>query len=470
MVARPVRSAAFLEDAEVSGTTPPLAADLDAVEQGWDNADEGLVRRIREKVAQGLSGHQADRERQGLSRMDRRDEEELAVSLINDQLRLFAKDQLNQGRPPPSARTEAAVRKATIDLLFGLAALQPHLERDDVINLHAEGGQPVWLDLVDGRTIRGAPIARHGDDLIEFVRELGRRVGISERRFDPDRYRINLQLPDGSRLFAVGWVTRQPHVFIRRHRYLDVGLSDLPASMSPLLAAFLSAVVRARSNLLIAGGMADGKTTLLRALAAEIDPGERIVTIESDYELALDRFPHRHREVVAMEAREANIEGVGQVTCAQLVRDAMRTSSQRVIVGEVLGDEVVPMLNAMNSGSKGSMCTLHANSSGEVFDKLALLAAQAPQRLDFTTSYALAANAVDFTIFVARAADGTRVVSSVREVSGFEEGRPLANELFGANREGHALPTGTPVSDRRRAALADAGFDPAWLAHAAGRL
>ncbi|MDQ6944822.1 MAG: CpaF/VirB11 family protein [Actinomycetota bacterium] len=432
-------------------------------EQGWDEVDEGLVRRIREKVARGLSERHAERERDGLDRINRRDEEQLAVSLINEQLREHAKDQLNQGRPPPSTADEAAVRKATVDLLFGLAALQPHLERADVINLHAEGGQPVWLDLVDGRTVRGAPIARHGDDLIEFVRELGRRVGISERRFDPDRYRINLQLPDGSRLFALGWVTREPHVFIRRHRYLDVGLGDLPATMSPLLETFLAAIVGARMNLLIAGGMADGKTTLLRALASEMDPGERIVTIESDYELALDRFPQRHREVVAMEAREANIEGVGQVTCAQLVRDAMRTSSQRVIVGEVLGDEVVPMLNAMNSGSKGSMCTLHANSSSEVFDKLALLAAQAPQRLDFPTTYALAANAVDFTIFVSRSAQGDRVVSSVREVAGFEEGRPLANELFAPNSEGHAVPTGVPVSDRRRRSLASAGFDPSWL-------
>jgi len=446
--------------------TPDPAVGTD--DQSWPAADEGLVRAIREKVARGLSERQAERELRGEARIGRRDEEELAVSLINEQLRLYAKDQLNQGRPPPGSQDEAAVRKATIDLLFGLATLQPHLERPDVINLHAEGGQPVWLDLVDGRTVRGAPLARDGEELIDFVRELGRRVGISERRFDPDRYRINLQLPDGSRLFAVGWVTREPHVFIRRHRYLDVALADLPATMSPLLERFLASLVKARMNLLIAGGMADGKTTLLRALAAEMDPGERLVTIESDYELALDRFPLRHREVVAMEAREANIEGVGQVTCAQLVRDAMRTSSQRVIVGEVLGDEVVPMLNAMNSGSLGSMCTLHANSSGEVFDKLALLAAQAPQRLDFPTTYALAANAVDFTIFVSRSAHGARVVSSVREVTGFADGRPLANELFAPDHDGHALPTGIPISDRRRRCLSECGFDPAWLAQALG--
>jgi hypothetical protein len=112
-------------------------------------------------------------------------------------------------------------------------------------------------------------------------------------------------------------------------------------------------------NLLISGGMGDGKTTLLRALASDIPAAERLVTVESDYELALDRFSDRHHEVVALEAREASVEDVGRISCADLVRWAMRMSADRVIVGEVLGDEIVPMLNAMNSGAAGSMCTLH---------------------------------------------------------------------------------------------------------------
>jgi Flp pilus assembly CpaF family ATPase len=281
--------------------------------------------------------------------------------------------------------------------------------------------------------VRGGSIARNGDELIEFIRELGRRVGISERRFDPDHYRINLQLPDGSRLFAIGWVTRDPHLFIRRHHYLDVGLGDLPNSMSPMVRQFLAALVRAKHHVVIAGGQGDGKTTLLRAMAAEMDPGERIVTIETDFELGLDRLPHRHHEVIAMEAREANVEGVGQVTCAQLVRDAMRTSSRRVIVGEVLGDEVVPMLNAMNSGAKGSLCSLHADSSAEVFNKLA-----------------------------------HPVVASIREVSGFDGERPLTNEIFASDPDWHAFPTGVPLSDSRAGAISEAGFDPRWLASGGG--
>jgi pilus assembly protein CpaF len=167
--------------------------------------------------------------------------------------------------------------------------------------------------------------------------------------------------------------------------------------------------------------------------------------------------------VVAMEARETNIEGVGQVTCANLVRDAMRTNSRRVIVGEVLGDEVVPMLLAMNSGAKGSLCTVHADSSDDVFEKLATLASLSPQRLDHSTTARLAAKALDFIVFVERDSKNTpAVVSSIREVTGFD-GQPLTNELFAARADRHAWPAGVPVSDRRMTALREHGFDPAWL-------
>jgi Flp pilus assembly CpaF family ATPase len=222
-------------------------------------------------------------------------------------------------------------------------------------------------------------------------------------------------------------------------------------------------MVKAGFCVIIAGGQGDGKTTLLRAMAASMDPAERVTTIETDLELGLDRLPHRHHEVVAMEAREANIEGVGQVTCAQLVRDAMRTNSRRVLVGEVLGDEVVPMLLAMNSGAKGSLCTVHADSSDDVFEKLGTLAALSPQHLDHATTSRLAAKAVDFIVFVERDPNGVPVVvTSIREVTGFD-GQPLTNELFAPGPDGHAWPTGVPISDRRKDAVAAAGFDPAWL-------
>jgi Flp pilus assembly CpaF family ATPase len=432
------------------------------------SVDETLVRRLRSKVARQLADTQQERERQGELRLPESDEHALGTKLINEALERHAHERITRGTSPLTAEDEQAVEQAVFNLLFGLGRLQDHLDRVDVVNIHAAGAQPVWLDLTDGRTIRGSSVADSDEELVEFIRDLGRRVGLSERLFDPAHPRINLQLPDGSRLFAIGWVCQETHLFLRLHRLLDVTLDELVerSTLSPMVRAFLGAAVRARANLLICGGMGDGKTTLLRALAADIAPEERLVTVESDYELALDRFPQRHHEVVALEAREANVEDVGRITCADLVRWAMRMNARRVIVGEVLGDEVVPMLNAMNSGASGSMCTLHANSSAEVFNKLALLAAQSPERLEFRHTFALAADAVNFTIFLRRDGGGHRVVSSIREVTGANETAVVTNELFAPDRDGRAVPTGTVLSERTRHRLREHGFEAAWLARA----
>ena len=456
-----------MEEEPVSGNGKPIVGLLDGVgfDQPWGDVDETVVDAVRDAVSDELSNRQAGRAEQGLPRLGRSDEQQLAARLIADELRRLARRRLDQGRTPPLEAEEAAITKAVNDLLFEMGRLQPYLERPDVKNIHVQGAKEVWLELLDGRTERAAPIARTNDELIEWIRDLGRRVGLSERRFDPDRYRINLQLADGSRLFAVAWVTGEPHLFVRRHHFIDVCLDDLHQN-SPLVRAFLAALVQAGFCVIVAGGQGDGKTTLVRAMTAAMDPGERITTIETDLELGLDRLPQRHHEVVAMEAREANIEGVGQVTCAQLVRDAMRTNSRRVIVGEVLGDEVVPMLQAMNSGAKGSLCTIHADSSDDVFEKLAILAALSPQRVDPATTARLAAKAIDFIVFVERDDSGVpAVVSSIREVTGFDD-QPLTNELFTAiGVDPHAVPTGVPISDSRKVAIAAAGFDPAWLVH-----
>ena len=460
------RSSESLVSASVRGVDLDTGGGSGSSGVSPDGTNEALVRRLRTKVARQLADVQLDRERRGQDRLTELDEQELAHKLINDAFEGHAHTLITQGLAPLSASEEQAQHLAVFNLLFGLARLQDHLSRPDVVNIHAAGAQPVWLDLTDGQTIRGPAVADSDDELVEFIRDLGRRVGLSERLFDPAHPRINLQLPDGSRLFAIAWVCQPPHLFLRLHRLLDVTLDQLVdrGSMSPLVRTFLGAAVGARANLLICGGMGDGKTTLLRALAADIAPEERLVTVESDYELALDRFPGRHHEVVALEAREANVEDVGRITCADLVRWAMRMNARRVIVGEVLGDEVVPMLNAMNSGAAGSMCTLHANSSAEVFNKLALLAAQSRERLEFRHTFALAADAVNFTIFLRRDRTGNRVISSVREVTGATDTAVATNELFAPDGRGRAVPTGTVLSERTRHQMREHGFDPTWLA------
>jgi len=415
--------------------------------------DPSLVARIRSEVADALSNKAPN----GLARRDR---EALANELVARALERLARERLAKAEMPLRVEVEAALAASVRAELFGLGRLEPLLTDPSITDIHVVGCESVLLDLADGSKSEAPPVARTDDELIDLIRAVGRNEGIAERRFDFAHPQLNQQLRDGSRLFAVAWVTRRPHLFIRRHRLLDVTIKDL-ISLSTLteeLAAFLTATVRARRNILVAGGMGSGKTTLLRALLAEVDPHERIVTVETDYELALDRFPDRHNDLIALEAREANVEGAGAVNCADLVRWAMRMAASRLAVGEVLGSEVIPMLNAMHSGASGSMCTVHANSSADALAKLALLAIQAPEHLDIAHTYALAAQALDLVIFLARDGQGRRIVQSVREVTGFDGGQVATNEIWAPGPDGIARRSAVPLTETLRIACGKAGY------------
>ncbi|MGH9267831.1 MAG: CpaF family protein [Acidimicrobiales bacterium] len=261
-----------------------------------------------------------------------------------------------------------------------------------------------------------------------------------------------------------GTVTARPCVSVRRHRYLKVTLDDLVGlgTLDVAVREFCAAAVRARLNLVVCGGTGVGKTTTLRALAAEIESFERLVTIEDSFELGLDRYPELHPNVVALQAREPNVEGEGEVGLAELVRWALRMSPDRVIVGEVRGDEVLPMLNAMSMGTDGSMCTLHAGSSRGAFGKLATYAIQAPERLPVEATNLLVANAVDLVMFLAQDAAGNRFVSSVREVVDAEGHLVISNEVFRPGCDARAVP-GAPLRAETADRLEAEGFDLSLL-------
>ena len=248
-----------------------------------------------------------------------------------------------------------------LDALFGMGQLQSLIDDPDVENIDINGCDRVWATFADGSKRMMPAVADSDEELIELVRFAASRFGLSERRFDLARPELDLRLPDGSRLSALMAVTARPAVSIRRHRFSDLSLSDLHemGSIDHGLESLLRSAVLARRNIVVSGAMNSGKTTLLRALASEIPPRERLVTIEQAFELGLDTPPHRHPDMVALEARQANMEGAGMVSVADLVRHALRMNADRVIVGEVLGDEVLPMLNAMSQGRSGSMCTIH---------------------------------------------------------------------------------------------------------------
>jgi Flp pilus assembly CpaF family ATPase len=345
----------------------------------------------------------------------------------------------------------------------GLAGIQPYLDDPDVTDIHIRGHDSVWLKLRDGTRRPADPVAASDEELVELVRVIAARMGRSERRFDAANPELNIQLPDGSRLFATMEVSSRPSVVIRRHWFELSWLNELleRGMIDRALKSFLSAAVRARRNIIIAGGTGTGKTTLLRALLNEVPRLERLVTIEDAYELAIDRFEDRHPDYDMLQSRPPNIEGHGEVTMLDLTRMALRMDPDRVVVGEVRGAEAFPMLMAMSQGNNGSMCTLHADSTRAVFPKLAAYVAMADTRLPIETVNLLVSTAVHFVIYIDQI-DGVRRVTSVREVIDADGALVVSNEVFRPGPIGGAVP-GYPLRDATIALLDANGFDASLL-------
>jgi len=431
-------------------------------------APPDVVAQVRSEVLARLEEHRHAQRDLGRP-VSTTDEEALGQQLISDALESVASDSLAAGRDILSVSEEDEIARSVFDALFRLHRLQRLLDDPTVENVNANGCDNVFVRYSDGRREQVDPIADSDEELIDLLRMAAARLGIGERRFDLGSPRLSLPLPDGSRLFGVMAVTARPSVSIRRHRYLKITPDDLVGmgTLDVALREFVGAAMRARKSCVICGGTGAGKTTLLRAMAADIPAWERLITIEDSLELGLDRYPDLHPDVVALEAREPNIEGQGGVSLAELVRWALRMSPDRVIVGEARGEEVLALLNAMSQGTDGSMTTLHASSSRGAFSKLATYAIQAPERLPLEATNLLVANAVDFVIFLAQDADGSRFVSSVREVVDAEGPMVVSNEVFRPGSDRRAVP-GVQFRSETLEQLDATGFDPGLLDRPSG--
>jgi pilus assembly protein CpaF len=433
--------------------------------------DQALVRRLRQEVADRVSRRHQEDEDAGREPLGPEDQREYARQLIHQVLERYAEDRIAAGVPPLDAQTEDELAQAVHALLFGMGRLQPYLDDDMVENVNANGCDRVWVKYADGSKRMVPPIASSDAELVEQIRTIAARMGLNERRFDTGNPQLDLQLPDGSRLSAVMSVSARPVLSIRRHRYARLTLDDLVdlGTIDVQLRWLLGAAVRARKNIIVAGGTNAGKTTMLRALASEIPSQERLVTIENSLELGLDSDLEAHPDVVALEAREANTEGEGAITMAQLVRRGLRMDPSRVIVGEVLGEEVLSMLEAMSQGNDGSMCTIHANSSEAVFRRIATYAIKSAERLPVEATNLLVAGAIDFVVFIAQRDETAmggrhhRYVSSVREILDADGHMVISNEVFQPGPDGRAVP-GAPV--RCTEDLARHGYDPAMASRA----
>ena len=358
--------------------------------------------------------------------------EELARSAFDQ----VAGQMIQQGMAALSAETEALVLRHVLASQLGLGRLQLLLDDDSIENIDINGCDTVWVKRADGTKEQVDPVTDSDEELVELVQRAARAHHTGgERRIDAAKPLVDLHLTGGHRLSAMIEVSNRPCVSIRRHRVVDPTLEDdFAGSMSDEALRFLLAAVPARFNIIVAGGTDAGKTTMLRALLAAASPKDRIITIELSYELGLHELPDRHPDCVAWETREANTEGEGTIDMAQLVQRANRHNADRVIVGEVLGDEIVPMLNAMTAGKAGSMCTIHADSTEGTFGRIAAYASQSPKHLSDAAAAKLTAQALDLVVFLRQqpATDGfaRRLVSSIRVVEDADGPHVISTEIF----------------------------------------
>ena len=421
--------------------------------------DRLLVNALASRLGDLLADERLDRRARNLREPTNDEEREFARTAVHAELLRLAATRRAEGMSVLTIFDEAAISSAAIAQVLGLGRLQPLLEDDEISDIHVRGSCRVWVKLRNGQRETRDPIVDTDEELVELVRRAATRLSRQERRFDAGTPELNMQLPDGSRLFATMDVSLRPSLIIRRHRFEISSLDELRLRglLTQELQNFLIAAVRARRNFVIAGGTGSGKTTLLRALINEVPPSERLVTIEDAYELGLDHFEHLHPDHDALQSRPANIEGQGEITLADLTRMALRMDPDRVIIGEVRGAEAFPMLLAMSQGNNGSMCTMHADSTRSVFPKLAAYVSMASTGLPIDTVNLLLASALHFVIYIDNSSDW-RQVTSVREVVDSDGSNIISNEIFAIGNNSELIKA-FPLREATRELLTKFGYE-----------
>lgn len=312
----------------------------------------------------------------------------------------------------------------------GLGPLQPLLDNPAISDILINGPDSVWVDQ-NGRLERSGV---HFDDEAHLRRFVDRFVGSHGKHLDSTNPAVDTRLPDGSRLHAVipplspvGTV-----VSIRKFRHAHTSLGQLVSSgmLSESMAQTLELAIKARVNVVFSGGAGAGKTTLLNAVSEFIPSSERIVTIEDSAELAL-----RHQHVIALESRQENSEGRGKYDLRALLRHALRMRADRIIVGEVRGDEVFDMLQAMNIGHDGSLTTIHANDPRQALKRIETLAMLSDVQAPREAVRDMIDTAVGLIVHVGKDVNGVRRVLNIVELVLNGDDREL-RDLFGWNPEG----------------------------------
>jgi pilus assembly protein CpaF len=358
-----------------------------------------------------------------LSRVDTQQARKVVAGLIDEIIR-------SQG-VPLSFEEQSRIQSDLLDEIFGLGPLENLLRDPDISDILINSRDVVFVER-KGRMSKAQARFRDDAHLLQIIDRIVSRVG---RRVDESSPMVDARLPDGSRVNAIipPLALDGPSMSIRRQGGGPVNANRLVElkSLTPEMMMVMEGAARARLTILISGGTGAGKTTMLNILSRNIPHGERVITIEDAAELQI-ALPN----LVRLETRPPNVEGQGAIRQRQLLINCLRMRPDRIILGEVRGEEAFDMLQAMNTGHEGSMATIHANTPRDALMRLESMVAMGGLSLTEKTVRSMIASAIDIVVQITRMSDGTRKITSISEITGMEENVITMQEIFSFEKRG----------------------------------
>jgi pilus assembly protein CpaF len=367
-----------------------------------------LTEKILDRIEFGLLEHMTDE-------VKRLRVGDVAAQIIKEEISI-----------PLTAAQVELLKEQAIDDLLGFGPLEILLADPDVSDIMINGSKRVFVEKY-GKIILTDISFTSEKHLLNVIQKI---VSIVGRRVDEASPMVDARMPDGSRFNAIipPLALDGSLVSIRKFRRQKIALKEYVdfGSMSKEMVDFLSICGHIRLNILISGGTGSGKTTLLNALSGNIEHTERVITVEDTAELQLQQ-PH----VLRMETRPPNMQGAGEITARQLVKNALRMRPDRIIIGEIRSDEVIEVLSAMNTGHDGSMATIHANTPRDALSRIENLVGMSKVNMAAGSLRSQIASALHLIVQVARQRDGKRRITHIEEVVGMENSEIVTNLLFG---------------------------------------
>jgi pilus assembly protein CpaF len=411
----------MLESKQTAGTAINMSKIEPAVE---DKKRLGLSFQVYQSLKSSVH-------RELLSKIDLEKVATVRDSRIRTQVFAVIQDLVANLTVPMSGPEKERLALEVLNEVFGLGPLEPLLQDPTISDILVNGYRSIWVERA-GILEQTDVMFRDDSHLMHIIEKIVSAVG---RHVDESSPMVDARLLDGSRVNVIipPLAVDGPHLSIRRFGQIPISETDLLANqtLTPPMLELLKGAIKARLNMVISGGTGAGKTTLLNVLSGYISDRERIVTIEDSAELQL-----KQRHVVRLECRPPNVEGVGGVMQRQLVVNSLRMRPNRIVVGEVRGEEALDMLQAMNTGHDGSLTTVHANSPRDAIARIETMALMANLNLPETAVRRQIASAITLVIQIARFTDGSRRVTHMTEITGMEEDVVSMQDIFTFEKEG----------------------------------